>query len=176
MNNVVVIVYKSHVEAEAAVNGMLQAEFKAKKLSIIGYDFYSDEDLAGCDSAEDGTKPSGKEGAFWSGSWVLLGSAFLFVPCFGPLLVAGPLLRRIVEALQGGVVVGGLTALGAGLYSLGIPKDSILQYETALKTDKFLLLAHGSQGEIAKAKEILDRTDPDTLEHHQANRPELILT
>jgi hypothetical protein len=130
MNNVVVIVYKSHVEAEAAVNGMLQAEFKAKKLSIIGYDFYSDEDLAGCDSAEDGTKPSGKEGAFWSGSWVLLGSAFLFVPCFGPLLVAGPLLRRIVEALQGGVVVGGLTALGAGLYSLGIPKDSISRYET----------------------------------------------
>jgi hypothetical protein len=59
-------------------------------------------------------------------------------------------------------VVGGLSALGAGLYSLGIPKDSILQYETALKTDKFLLIAHGSADEITRAKEILNRTNPET--------------
>ena len=53
------------------------------------------------------------------------------------------------------------------MYSLGIPKDSILQYETALKTDKFLLIAHGSLDEITHAKEILNRTKPETLEHHQ---------
>ena len=39
---------------------------------------------------------------------------------------------------------GGLTALGAALYSIGIPKDSIVTYETALKADKFLLLVHGA--------------------------------
>ena len=37
----------------------------------------------------------------------------------------------IVGALEGAVVTGGLSALGAGLYSLGIPKDSIVKYETA---------------------------------------------
>ena len=64
-------------------------------------------------------------------------------------------------------MVGGLSALGAGLYSLGIPEDSVLQYETALKTDKFLLIAHGSADEITRAKEILNRTKPEILGHHQ---------
>ncbi len=36
----------------------------------------------------------------------------------------------IVGALEGAVVRGGLTALGAGLYSIGIPKNSVVQYET----------------------------------------------
>ena len=89
------------------------------------------------------------------------------IPGFGPLLVAGPLVAWIVGALEGAVVVGGLSAVGAGLYSLGIPKDSILRYERALKTDKFVLIAHGSLDEITRAKEILNGTNPETLEHHQ---------
>ena len=85
----------------------------------------------------------------------------------GPLLVAGPLVSWIIGALEGAVVVGGLSAIGAGLYSLGIPKDSIVQYETALKTGKFVLIVHGSRDEATRAKEILNRTEPETLEHHQ---------
>ena len=63
--------------------------------------------------------------------------------------------------------MGGLSAVGAGLYSVGIPEDSILRYETALKTGKFVLIVHGSKEEVVHAKEILNRTNPDTLEHHQ---------
>ena len=55
--------------------------------------------------------------------------------------------------------MGGLSAVGAGLYSLGIPKNSILQYETALRDrGKFVLIAHGSLDETTRAKEILGRT------------------
>jgi hypothetical protein len=50
---------------------------------------------------------------------------------------------------------------------LGIPKNSILQYETALKTGKFVLIAHGTLDETTRAKEILGGTKPETLEHHQ---------
>jgi hypothetical protein len=110
----------------------------------------------------------GKTGAFWGGVWGLFfGSAFFWVPGLGPLLVAGPLVSWIVGALEGAVVVGGLSAIGASLYSLGIPKDSILQYETDLKAGKFVLLAHGSVDDVARAKDILTRTQPMTLEHHQ---------
>ncbi len=62
----------------------------------------------------------------------------------------------IVGALEGAVVVGGLSALGAGLYSMGIPKDSVIQYETDLKTDKFLLLVHGTSNEVEKARSIIE--------------------
>ncbi|MGA8621390.1 MAG: hypothetical protein WB660_23055 [Candidatus Sulfotelmatobacter sp.] len=66
----------------------------------------------------------------------------------------------IVGVLEGAVVVGGLSALGAGLYSIGIPKDSIVKYEAALKTDQFLLIAHGTAAEVAKAKNIIETTHP----------------
>jgi hypothetical protein len=74
--------------------------------------------------------------------------------------VAGPLVAWIVGALEGAVVVGGLSVLGAGLYSSGIPKDSIVKYETAIHTDQFLVIAHGTAAEVAKAKDIMESTHP----------------
>ncbi len=75
-------------------------------------------------------------------------------------MAAGPVVAWIVAALEGAVVVGGVSALGAGLFSIGIPKDSIVKYETALKSDQFLLIAHGTAAEVAKAKDIIDTTHP----------------
>jgi hypothetical protein len=81
--------------------------------------------------------------------------------------VAGPLVSWIIGALEGAVVVGGLSAVGAGLLSLGIPKDSILKYETALKAGKYVVIAHGTADEAARAKTILAHTQPETLDHHK---------
>ena len=75
---------------------------------------------------------------------MLFGSAFFAIPGIGPVLVAGPLVAWIVGALEGAVAIGGLSAIGAGLYGMGIPKDSVIQYELALKTDQYLLLVHGT--------------------------------
>jgi hypothetical protein len=110
----------------------------------------------------------GKIGAFWGWIWgCLFGSAFFFIQGIGPLLIGGPLVGWLVGALESAALVGGVSALGAGLVSLGIPKDSIVRYETALKTDKFVLIAHGTKEDATHAKEILKRTNPETLEHHQ---------
>ena len=81
------------------------------------------------------------------------------IPGFGPILVAGPLVAWLVGALEGAVVVGGLSALGAGLYSIGIPKDSVLRYETAIKAGKYVIVAHGTADEVANAKKIIDNTE-----------------
>ena len=107
-------------------------------------------------------------GAFWGGLWGLLfGSAFFWVPGIGPLVVAGPLASWIIGALEGAAVVGGMSALGAGLYSIGIPKNSILAYEKALKADKFLLVAHGTPEEVKKAKTIIENTSPHEYDEHK---------
>lgn len=50
---------------------------------------------------------------------------------------------------------------------MGIPKDSILQYETALTTGKFVLIAHGSAMETAQGQKIIDATNPEASEAHQ---------
>jgi len=167
-NNSIVAIYPSHPIAEAAVRELQQSGFDMKKLSIVGREYHTDEHVVGYYNTGDRMEHWGKIGALWGGIWGwFIGSAFFLIPGIGPLVMAGPVVGWLVGALEGAVVVGGLSALGAGLYSLGIPKDSVLQYETALKTDKFLLVAHGSADEIIRAKEVLGRTGPETLEHHQ---------
>jgi hypothetical protein len=142
-----------------------------KKLSIVGRDYHTEENVVGYYNTGDRMQAWGKVGAFWGGMWgFFLGSAFFSIPGLGPILVAGPLVSWIVGALEGAIVMGGLSAVGASLYSLGIPNDSIVQYEMALKNDKFVLIVHGSIDDTTHAQAILDRTQPETLDHHPIAR------
>ena len=60
-----------------------------------------------------------------------------------------------------------MSALGAALYSLGIPKDSVLAYETAIKADDFLVMTRGSADGTSRAKTILATTNPSRLDVHE---------
>jgi len=165
--NSVVAIYDTHTQAEDAVKELQRSGFDMKKMSIVGKDYHTDEHVVGYYNTGDRMKCWGKLGAFWGGLWgMLFGAAFFAIPGIGPILVAGPLVAWIIGALEGAVVVAGLSALGAGLYSIGIPKDSVVQYEAALKSDKFLLLAHGTADEVAKAKDILQTTHPTEVAVH----------
>jgi len=165
--NSVVAVYATHAQAEEALKDLQKSGFDMKNLSIVGKDYHTDEQVVGYYNAGDRMKRWGASGAFWGGFWGLLfGSAFFAIPGIGPVLVAGPLVGWIVGALEGAVVVGGLSAVGAGLYSIGIPKDSIVQYETAIKSDKFLLLAHGTTAEVEKAKGVMSTRHPLEVSFH----------
>jgi hypothetical protein len=166
-SNAAIAVYDTHSEAEAAVKELQRAGFDMTKLSVVGKDYHTDEQVVGYYNAGDRMKYWGKMGAMWGGLWGLLfGAAFFWVPGIGPLLIAGPLAASFVAALESAAVFGGLSALGAALYSIGVPKDSVLRYETAINVDKYLLVAHGTAQEMAKAKEILKTTKPAALEDH----------
>jgi uncharacterized membrane protein len=166
--NSVVAIFNIHTEAEAAVKELQKAGFDMKKLSIVGKDYHSEEHVVGYYNTGDRIKYWGKLGAFWGGIWgFLFGSALFFIPGLGPIVVGGPLVAWIIGALEGAVVIGGLSAIGAALYSMGIPKGSVLKYETSLKSNKFLLVAHGTREEVEKAKKILDTTSAtETTIHH----------
>ena len=167
--NAVVAVYATHVEAEGAVKELQRAGVDMHTLSIVGKDSHTDEHVVGYYNTGDRMKYWGKVGAFWGGFWALLfGSAMFVIPGLGPILVAGPLVAWIVAGLEGAVEVGALGVLGAGLFSIGIPKDSIVKYQTALTTDQFLLIAHGTAAEVAKAKEIIASTNPAHSTLHTA--------
>jgi hypothetical protein len=166
-NNVVVAVYKDHPSVEMAVKELQKAGFDMKRLSVVGRDYHTEQQVIGYYNTGDRMKLWGKWGAFWGGLWgLLVGAAFLAIPGVGFVAVAGPVVGWIAGALEGAVVVGGLSAVGAALFSVGIPKDSIIRYETALKADKFLLIAHGTAADAAKAREILQTTKPEEFETH----------
>ena len=168
----VVAIYNNHSEAEAGVRELQRGGFDVKKLSVIGKDYHTEEQVVGYYNTGDRMKYWGKMGALWGGLWGLLfGAAFFWVPGVGPLLIAGPVSAAIVAGLESAVVVGGLSALGAALYGMGIPNDSVLRYETAIKVNKYLLVAHGTAAEVAKAKDILKTTRPATLDEHDLGTP-----
>ena len=157
--NSIVAIFASHNGAEDAVRELQKDGFDMKKLSIVGKDYHSDEHVVGYYNTGDRMMYWGKFGAFWGGLWgMLFGSAFFFIPGIGPLLVAGPLVTWIVGALEGAVVMGGISALGAALVSIGIPENSVLQYEADLKAGRFLLVLQAPPPEVERAKGCLDDT------------------
>jgi uncharacterized membrane protein len=163
----VVAIYDTHEQAEHAIKELQEAGVDMKSLSIAAKGTHTDEHVVGYYNAGDRMKYWGKIGAFWGGFWGLLfGSAFFAIPGLGPILVAGPLVAWIVGALESAVAVGGVSAIGAGLVSIGIPKDSVVKYDVALKTDKFLLLVHGTPEAVDKAKNIIEGTTHSSYTVH----------
>ena len=164
--NVAVAICKTHEEAENAVKELQKSGFDMKKLSIVGKGYHTEEQVVGFYHTGDRMKHWGKLGAFWGGLWgILFGAGFFLIPGVGPIIAAGPLVASIVGGLEGAVAFGGLSALGAGLYSMGIPKDSVINYESSIKSDKFLLVVHGSGDEMAKAKDILKSAGHEVSVH-----------
>ncbi len=171
-----VAVYTDHSQAEAALKELQRRGFDMKRLSIVGKDYHTEEQAIGYYNAGDRMKRWGKSGAFWGGMWGLLfGSAFFAIPGIGPVLVAGPLVAWMLGALEGAVVLGGLSAIGAGLFSIGIPENSVIEYETAIKSDKFVVVAHGSEAEVARAKGVMDALQPETCDVHGATQAQPVL-
>jgi hypothetical protein len=163
-----VAIFSDHSGAENAIKSLKDSCFDITKLSVLGKDFQSEDNVVGIYGAGDRMKYWGKMGAFWGGMWGLLaGSAFLIVPGVGPVVIAGPVAAWIVSALEGAVFVGGVSALGAGLVSLGISKDKALKYESSIKAGKFLLILHGTETDAVKARNTLESTEAEEVDIHR---------
>ncbi len=149
-------VFDNHAAAEDAIRTLGQSGFDMKKLSLVGKGYHSEEKPMGFYTAGDRIKAWGGSGAFWGGIWgMLLAPAVFVLPGLGVVGMAGPIVAALVGALEGAVVVGGLSALGAALTQIGVPKDQVIKYEAALKVDKYLLVVHGSAEDQEKARSVL---------------------
>jgi uncharacterized membrane protein len=158
--NSVIAMFYQHGQAEDAIRQLQRAGFDMKKLSIISKAYRTEENVVGYYTTGDRVKYWGANGAFWGGIWGLLtGSAFFVFPGVGPLLVAGALVAAVVESL------------GAALYSIGIPKQSVLQYETSIKAGSFMLAVHGTPEDVTRAQAILSTSGASDMQLHLAEAP-----
>lgn len=162
-----IAIYDRHGLAEEAVKRLQHAGFDMKRISIVAKDYETEEHVVGYLNAGDRAKIYGKFGAVWGALvGVLFGSALLFIPVVGHIVVLGPLAATLVEGVAGAAVVGGTSALVGALSSLGIPRNSVLRYETALKANRFLLVVHGTADEIERARELLKATGAESIDSH----------
>ena len=172
-NDAVVAVFERHQDAEDAVRKLASGGFDMTHFSIVGKGYHSEEKVVGFYNTGDRIKFWGKNGAFWGGIWSLFfGGVLLTIPLVGPVMVVGHLAAMVVAGIEGAILVGGLSALGAALFSIGIPKDSVIQYEQTIKTDGYLVVAHGSADEMARSKAILESSNPTRVDLHENVKPQ----
>ena len=166
----VIATFLTHEEAESGIKRLATSGFDMASLSIVGKGYHTEETVVGFYNIADRVTFWGKKGAFWGALWGLFfGGAFLTLPAVGSVVVLGYLAVAVASAVESAVLIGGVSALSAALYSIGIPKDSIIDYEAVIKADGFLVMAHGSAADIARAKAILATAGPSKLDTHSPN-------
>ena len=167
-SNVVVAIYDTHTQAEDAVRKLAKAGLDMRAISIVGKDYHTEEQPVGFFNTGARAKYFGKLGAFWGGlAGILFGSALMFIPVLGHIIILGPLAATIVSGLEGAAVGGGAGALAGALTALGLPKDSVIRYESAVKADKFVVAVHDAGPDIAKhASEILTAAGSSDVQSH----------
>ncbi len=152
-NTVLIAICTGHTQAEKAIAELWRLGLNMTNLSVFGKAYLSDEYVVGCYIADGRLKALGGSVAFWDRLWKSLGEGGLFlVPGIGPVVVAGSFVRTLVATIEDGRTGGCLSALGAAIYSLGVPKENILRFEIEIREDECGLIASGSAEAIAKAR------------------------
>jgi uncharacterized membrane protein len=172
-NDTVIAVFATHDEADAAVRNLAKEGFALKDLSVVGKGYHTEDHAVGFYNIGDRVRFWGKRGLVWGGLWgMFFGGLFLTIPVVGHVIILGYLAVVAASAVEGAVTVGGLSAIGAALASIGIAHDSVVQYETVLKADSFLVMAHGTAEEMARAHDLLAKANPASVQiHSQAGVP-----
>ncbi len=171
----VVAVFVDHRQAEAAVKKLAASGFDNRHISVVGRAYDDDAKFGGFYGASDRIKFWGELGAFWGGLWGWLGGLVISLPVVGHLIALGAFVNILISVIESGIegaiggaiLAGGLSALGAALYSIGIPRDSAIAYETHVKANKFLVMACGSAEQAERARAVLKEFNPSHLELHK---------
>lgn len=176
VDQMAVATYNTHIGAGDAVKALRSAGFAAGNLSIAGKDHYMGDQILAFSNFGGRMRHNGKYREFWASIWEeLSGAAFIDLPAIGPVLMAGPLAAWVFRALEGAAMWDGLSAVGAGLFNVGMSAGAISGYEAALRGNQLLLLAEGKPAEVRMAHTALERTSPAGLTVHASynSGPEL---
>ena len=165
MENIISGHFSTHESAESAVRALGEAGAPIKQISIVAQNLQTTEAVQGYITTGDVAGAGAASGAWWGGFFgFLVGSAFLWIPGFGPLVVAGALASSFLGMLEGaavGAVGGGL--VGA-LMGYGLSKDKALKYETVVKAKNYLVLMHGDHVQMRTARDVLERLQAADIE------------
>lgn len=162
-NKAVFGIYNARAEAEAAIDRLRAAGFRATDISVLLPENLGNKDMAvqGATKAPEGATAGGVSGATIGGvlGW-LAGIGTLAIPGIGPLIAAGP----IVGALAGLGAGGAAGALVGALAGYGIPEYEAKRYEGRVRKGGILVSVHTDDSDwTSKAKAILEETGAEDV-------------
>jgi hypothetical protein len=158
--NALVTIYSNPGKAQEAVIALAKSGFDLERLSVAGKAYRKQKELVAYYREGDHMKCWGDLGDFWNGiATMIRGWALLRMPERDPFIVVGQLALWIVVALDNSAIFGGLSAFGATLYSMGFSKNSVHDYEEALRKGNYLVVIHGPAQEVTRAKKIFQSAE-----------------
>jgi hypothetical protein len=164
----IVGIYATLAEAEEAVKALKDHGFPVQNVSIVarpGEDEVSS--FPGFVTSGDVARASATVGAWVGGlCGILAGSALIWVPGFGPLVVAGSVSAMMLGGVEGAIAGAAVSGALGWLVGLGISKEKIPRYEEAVRAGKFLLIAHASSEQITLAHKILTGSRAEHIDTH----------
>jgi hypothetical protein len=153
-SNAIVVVYDMPSHVEEAILALRESGFDLQNVSVLGPRDNFTGDPVASRSMPDGIDWS-RIGRFWTGVGALLcGCVPVSLLDSDHILVAGRLATWIITAADNAQLFEGLSAAGAGLYSIGISRTRIMRYEAALKRRMYLVIVHGTSADVSHAKSI----------------------
>ena len=165
----VVGVYNTLDMAEAAVRALDAGKFPVNQISILAKDIQDEKKVHGYVTACDVSTSGARTGAWVGGIFgLLVGAAFLWAPGVGAVIIAGSLAAALAGGAEGALVGAAAGGILSGLAAWGISKKHILKYEEAIKAGKYVVVAHGSPEESARAQAILQGGGAAELTAHTA--------
>lgn len=164
-----VAIYTTHEQADEAFARLQAAGSDMDLLSFVGRDNW--KDMVGSRNSGERFLYRGNLGPFWERLWSILhGWGVFWFFADGPMLVAGPLVRTIIATQEEGNGDHQATSFEAALAGIGIPHDSLVEYEKALMNNQILVFVQGTFLEINRAQNILNETRAinHTIHHNSA--------
>jgi hypothetical protein len=156
-------IYPSTMQAERAVDTLVQAGFRSSDISVLLADNRGTKDFAHEKEtkAPEGTAAGVTAGGIIGGGLgILAGIGTLAIPGLGPFIAAGPIMAGLAGLGVGGAV-GGI--IGA-LVGMGIPEYEAKRYEGRIRKGGILLSVHCDDREWVKsAREILVQTGAEDV-------------
>jgi hypothetical protein len=154
--NAVLTAFDSPLEILGFLRQVRISGYGTNRLSVAWLDQHSSSDVTGYYMSGTQMKCWGDLEAQWNEIFKeISGWAIFDIPDIGRVLIVSPLTDWIANALANAAIFRGMSAIGMGLYSIGISRNSIHHCEESLRQGKCILLVNGSAKEVESARQII---------------------
>jgi hypothetical protein len=161
-----VAIFDSLDQVEEGIQALTDAGIKRRKISVVTQSLETETKIHGYVTHGEVTREGAGTGAWVGGLFgLLIGAAFIWVPGFGPLLVAGPLATALLGGVEGAVAGAAGGGLLGALFGRAVEKQHIPKYEEAIKSGKFLLVVSGKTEVVEQALRVLENHGGEVSMH-----------
>ena len=161
----VVAVYPDAQSAKKGVEKLLNAGVEKRSISLVARSNEEEVEKVEIEKVDSDVLLWGSQGALWGGLiGALLGGAFFIVPGFGPIVGVGPVSAALAGLLGGAMTGGAALGLADALIEWGMGEIEAKRYEGLVEKGKVLVIVHGSDEAVEKARQMLQKTDTEKVE------------